>query len=218
MKKLLLCALCAALPLLAACGALDVIGNDSVTAFDEMLNVLPAAADGDTWVLTAPDGAAAFVWSGDFGKTDAYDVWLELDAAPFTAAGLDPARLPAGMAQGRRLVAGVSLGAQTPAPETSASPVLSYGQIVTRARTRIGYHAAMDHFGVDLDGGFMFEWARDMTANDKDIVFVLDPEVFRRAGVDVGTVEGWTLATVETMDEAGRPVEVEKLLKPFDIG
>ncbi|MDR2671410.1 MAG: hypothetical protein LBC26_06805 [Oscillospiraceae bacterium] len=218
MKRLLLCALCAALLLLTACRALDVIGNGSVTSFAGVLDALPAAAAGDTWMLTAPDGAAAFVWSGDFSRTGVYDAWLELDAAPFVAAGLDPGRLPDGMAQGERLVAGASLGAQAPAPEVSESPVLSYGQIVAQQRARIGHHAAMDHFGVDLDGGFMFEWARDMAANDKDIVFVLNPEPFRQAGADVGAIEGWALAMVETMDEAGRPIEVEKLLKPFDIG
>ncbi|MDR0671650.1 MAG: hypothetical protein LBF64_04985 [Oscillospiraceae bacterium] len=218
MKKFLLCALCAVFLLLTACRALDVIGNDSVTSFAEVLDALPAAGAGNTWVLSAPDGAAAFIWSGDFSRTDVYDAWLELDAAPFAAAGLDPTRLPAGMAQGGRLVTGASLGAQAPAPEVSESPVLSYEQIVSQQRARIGHHTAMDHFGVDLGGGFMFEWARDMAANDKDIVFVLNPEPFRQAGADVSAIEGWTLAMVETMDEAGRPIEVEKLLKPFDIG
>jgi F420-0:gamma-glutamyl ligase len=63
----------------------------------------------------------------------------------------------------------------------------------------------------------MFEWAKDMTTNDKDIVFVLNPEVFINAGVDASNVEGWVFAKVETMDESGKKIEVDKFLKPFDL-
>ena len=65
--------------------------------------------------------------------------------------------------------------------------------------------------------GNKFEWAKDLSANDKDIVFVLDPQVFTDAGVDVANVNGWIFAKVEVMDESGNKVEVEKLLKPFNL-
>lgn len=47
-------------------------------------------------------------------------------------------------------------------------------KIVEKSRDSIGYHAALDHYGIDLENGNMFEWAKDISTNDKDIVFVLN--------------------------------------------
>jgi hypothetical protein len=63
----------------------------------------------------------------------------------------------------------------------------------------------------------MFEWAKDLSTNDKDIVFVLDPGPFIAAGVDPGRIEGWVFAKVPVMDASGKPVEVDKILKPYDL-
>jgi len=70
---------------------------------------------------------------------------------------------------------------------------------------------------VDLANGNMFEWAKDMSKNDKDIVFVLNPQVFIDAGVDPAKVEGWVFAKVEKEDENGKKIQVDKFLKPFDL-
>mgnify|MGYP003614764389 FL=1 len=75
----------------------------------------------------------------------------------------------------------------------------------------------MDHFGIKLGNGNMFEWAQDTASNDKDIVFVLDPEFIGQYGADVANIEGWLYADVEVMDEDGKLVTVKKLLKPFDL-
>ena len=37
------------------------------------------------------------------------------------------------------------------------------------------------------------------------------------AGVNPESIEGWVFAEVEVMDEAGKMMMVEKLLKPFDV-
>ena len=55
------------------------------------------------------------------------------------------------------------------------------------------YHAALDHYNVNVGGGNLFEWAKDMGKNDKDIVFVLDGP-FIAASVDPGAVAGWVFA------------------------
>ena len=81
----------------------------------------------------------------------------------------------------------------------------------------VGYHAALDHYGLSFGNGNVFEWAKDFTTNDKDIVFVLNPQTFIDAGVDVEAIEGWVFAKVEVMGADGKMTEVEKLLKPFDI-
>ncbi len=56
-----------------------------------------------------------------------------------------------------------------------------------------------------------------MAKNDKDIVWVLNPEPFIAAGVDPAKIKGWAFAKVETKDDAGKTVFVDKLLKPFDL-
>ena len=98
-----------------------------------------------------------------------------------------------------------------------ATPLTSYENIVKLKRDSINYHSALDHYGVNLGDGNVFEWAKDLSTNDKDIVFVLNPKVFIDAGVDPQKLEGWVFAKVETMDMNGKPIEVEKFLKPFDL-
>lgn len=73
---------------------LDVVGQNSITALDEILKTIPDQVSADEinvgWSLTAPDQAARFVWSEDYSRSPLYDVQLELDAKPFLDAGLDP--------------------------------------------------------------------------------------------------------------------------------
>jgi copper chaperone CopZ len=88
---------------------------------------------------------------------------------------------------------------------------------IKEAVTGIGYHGALDHYGVSLGDGNLFEWAKDMSANDKDIVFVLNPAPFIAAGVDPNKVDGWAFAKVTVDDENDKPIEVDKLLKPFNL-
>ncbi|AUS97391.1 hypothetical protein CDQ84_15760 [Clostridium thermosuccinogenes] len=205
----------------ASCSQLDVIGNKSITSFKEVLDAMPDKIAADEvnggWTLTAPDNSAKFFWSKDFSKSKLYDAMLEFDAKPFIDAGLDINKLPDGMVSEDKLVVGVELSSESITYDGEATPIASYEKIVELKRDSIGYHAALDHFGVDLAGGNMFEWAMDIGMNDKDIVFVLNPQVFIDAGVDPEKVEGWVFAKVETMDMNGKKVEVDKFLKPFNI-
>lgn len=203
-----------------ACQKLDVIGNGSVVAFNEILETVPEQtsdkeSDG-IWNLEALDGSAVFSWSKDFSKTD-YDASLTIAVKPFIDAGLDTTKLPQEMLVGDNIIVGVNLGDEILSYEDEISPIESYEQIVKLKREHIGHHSALDHFGIDLGGGNMFEWAKDINTNDKDIVFVLNPELFINAGVNVNEIEGWIFAKVETMDKNGKKVEVDKLLKPFDL-
>jgi hypothetical protein len=89
--------------------------------------------------------------------------------------------------------------------------------LVRNHRTMLGYHAALGHFGLALGGGNMVEWAQDEHANDKDLVFVLNPQPFADAGVDVAKVQGWVLADVAVMDAQGRKSTARKLLKFYNL-
>jgi hypothetical protein len=203
----------------------DLVGQTAITTFGEMTGALefpPAADDMDgTWFLTAPDGEAAFWWRKEAKPERMFDVYLCFDAEPFVKAGLDLDKLPMemkGMLEDRgKLMIGKKLSQKPLEYDGDITPLSSFGQIVKLDRESIGYHAALDHYGVTVADGFVFEWAKDMSKNDKDIVFVLDPKIFIDAGVAPLKVEGWNYAKVPLEDARGRKFEAEKFLKPFDL-
>jgi len=144
-------------------------------------------------------------------------VLIEVDAKPFIDAGLDIAKLPEKYISGDKINVGADLGDENVSYDADVTPTASYEKIVQLKRDYIGYHNALDHFGIDLTEGNAFEWAKDISNNDKDIVFVLDPQVFINAGADPNKIEGWIFAKVEKMDEKGKMMEVDKLIKPFNL-
>lgn len=215
-------ALCAAILAAAAgCARLDVVGKGSITSFGALLDAVPGQVAADElnvgWSLGAPDGTARFIWSEDYSKSPLHDVMLEFDAQPFLNAGLDPDKLPGEIAfYENMLMVGKKLGDNELKYSGAPTPLASYEKIVESYRDTVGYHTALDHYGVEVGNGNMFEWAKDLSTNDKDIVFVLNPEPFLAAGVDPNNVEGWVFAKVP-VDIDGKPAEVDKLLKPFDL-
>jgi hypothetical protein len=208
--------------ILLSCGNLDVVGKDSVSSFEKILNTMPQAVKPDEmnggWSLDAPDNEARFIWSRNFAESPLHDVMREFNAAPFIAAGLDTEKLPDTFAvyEGKIMI-GAKLGQEVLKYNGAPTPLASYEQIVKLKRSAIGYHGALDHYGVNLSDGNLFEWAKDMSVNDKDIVFVLNPEPFIKAGLNPNNIEGWAFAKVTVDDANGKPVEVDKILKPFNL-
>ncbi|MDR1599837.1 MAG: hypothetical protein LBS11_08230 [Oscillospiraceae bacterium] len=226
---------------LAGCAAglksLDVVGQQSVTSFDAVLKVIPDRVQADEanvgWSLTAPDDSVRFIWSEDYSRAPLHDVMLELDARPFLDAGLDPEKLPdnyafyEGEAMGgmgaKMLMVGAKLGGDKLAYSGEPTALAAYEQIVNKYRGAVNFHTSLDHFGVLLGDGNLFEWAKDMKTNgyddtpqDKDIVFVLNPEPLIASGVDPEKVVDWAYAQV-SVDVDGKPELVWKFLKPFDL-
>lgn len=219
-KSILIPVLLVATVIFAGCTSqLDVVADKSISSFESVINELPIEADSEdsSWILTAPDNSAKFLWSKDFSSTTDYDVKLEFDSQPFINAGLDISKLPEGAIYGDKIILGTDLSDEKLTYNGEATPLDSYKKIVEKSRDSIGYHAALDHYGIDLENGNMFEWAKDISTNDKDIVFVLNPQMFIDAGVNPQEVEGWVFAKVETMDKDGKKIEVDKFLKPFDL-
>lgn len=209
--------------ILSACGQVDVVAKTAVTSFDSLIDKLGDQVSLDesknAWVLLSPTGESLEL-SRDFGSDNA-DAVVEFDAEPFVNAGLDVSKLSQDQyvydsATGRiRMPYEFSQDEFTFTDTTTA--VDTFQQIVDTNRKIIGYHAQLEHYGIALGNGNMFEWAKDMDKNDKDLVFVLDPQPFIDAGTDPAKVEGWVFGKVKVDNGKGKMVEVDKLLKPFDL-
>ncbi len=213
-----------------ACAETDVVARVARTSFGAVVEASGPSAAWDealgAWSL-ASEGGDRVLLSADFSGAPSEgsgraDVALSLDAAPFLAAGLDPARLAGGPGYGYsledgRLVLRFELGDAKFPPEASGSFQAAFDALVGARRDVLGYHAALDHYGLALGGGNAFEWAKDAAKNDKDLVWVLDPAALVAAGLDPAAVEGWVFAEVEVMDAEGRKQLVEKLLRPYDL-
>jgi hypothetical protein len=193
----------------SSCKKLDVVGNGSIKSFEKMLDALKDNVSFHEvgWELSAPDNSARLLWGDGI-------IMLELDAKPFLDAGLDPSVFPYDVFEDKIMIYEELWQDK---PVVGYTPLASYEQIVQRRRDIIGYHASLDHYGVTIKEGSLFEWAKDMDTNDKDIVFVLNPKPFLDADVIPGNIEGWLFAKVTVDDENGRPVEVDKILKPFNL-
>lgn len=216
------------------CGATDVVAKFANASFASVVATSGdrvAWSDEDySWALSSPEGDRV-LFSSDFSRNGAMDGNPDMDkpdaefifdAAPFIDAGLDIANIPS--ADGVKyeiedgtLMLHFELGSDTFADEAKKSLVATFAEIVRTERARIGYHEKLDHYGIMLGDGNMLEWAKDMAKNDKDLVFVLNPAPFIAAGVDPAKIRGWVFAKVETKDDAGKAVFVDKLLKPFDL-
>jgi hypothetical protein len=222
MRKARLLDLGLLLPLmLSACQSPDVVARDSAASFGTLLAAIPDRITPDDniggYALEAPDGSARFLWSQDFSRGSVYDVWLETDIMPFVEAGLDTAKLPEGVVHEGLIIVGADFGKQPPGYPGEATAQKAFEQIVKYKRDSIKYNKAADQYSIDLGGGHMFEWAGKFAENDKDIVFVLNPQPFTAAGTDPNKIPGWTFAKVEKVDGKGNTVQADMLLKPFNI-
>jgi len=215
--------LAAAAFLLASCSAVDVVGRTAITTFQALLDATSGsvALDGaaNRWMLTSK-GGERFSWSADFAGT-ASDFQISFDARPFLDAGLDTSKLPAERysfdAASGTLTLSFEAGGERFTYAGVATPLETFRKIVAAYRPIIGYHAALDHYGIALGDGNMFEWAKDMAKNDKDIVFVLNPGPLEAAGVDPARITGWIFAKIPVKDATGKTVDVDKFVKPYNL-
>ena len=206
-----------------ALAATDVTARFAKESFAAMLDSLPedtAAKAVDTgWFFPAPDGSAEFFWNPRPQTADSPPAALRTPIAPFLEAGLDPTLLPDGIVHNNLLSfvmrdEGLTME-EAPSP-TGASA--AFGAVIDSFRDRLSFHFQLEHYGLDLGDGALLEWASDPATNSLDLVFVLDPEMFLKAGADINAIAGWSYGTIIIHDPAtGRKTEVAKLLKAFDL-
>lgn len=216
MKKIILTTLALALSavLLAGCAAADVILKYSPSSLDKIVekfpNLVTDNTEADHYYYLTVDGETILKVSHNYAETGAEDLVIQTPLQPFLDAGLDPAKLGAGYRADDTslyLVADFGAGSGDQMGVTSA-----LFESAKADRSVLTYHADLDHYGIKLPAG-KFEWAKDESTNDKDIVFVIAAKPLADLGVDVQHVEGWVFKTMK--DDAGRDFDV--LLKPYSL-
>lgn len=225
MKKMLIVVAALGIVLVfAGCQATDVVGKVAVTSFESVISVDSNQVAFDEmnngWALNSP-GGERFIWGKDFSSVDKPDFMIELDATPFVKAGLDGSKLDKDMylfnPSTNILMVHSEIGTDKLGASDTTKPLDTFKAIVKTYRDTIGYHEKLDHYGVKMGGGNMFEWAKDMSTNEIDIVFVLDPKALIDAGVDPTKVTDWKFAQVEVKDDQGKDIIVDKFLKPYNL-
>lgn len=225
MKKMIVGAVVLTLVLaLAGCQGTDVVGKVAVTSFESILKTVGDKVTADDqnggWSLKSV-GGERFIWSRDFSAENKPDLIMELDAVPFLDAGLNPEKLDKGVylydPASKILKVYTELGADKFAYSGESEPLDSFKQLVATHRDSIAYHEKLDHYGVAFGNGNVFEWAKDTASNDKDIVFILNPQPLIDGGVDPANVKEWVFAQVEIKNDQGKDELVDKFLKPYDL-
>lgn len=203
--------------ILVGCQKTDVVVTSGLKSFEAMAAVpavntqLNAAG---YYTLFAPNGESVSLTTAP--ETSDKDLLMTLDLTPFVAAGLDTAKLPEGYSAADNQLIITSEFSDQPYEKAATDAVSALSGLIAAQRDRFGYHEALDHYGIGFGNGNMFEWAKDMSKNDKDYVFVLEPTLLEEAGVNPENVDGWLYADVEVMAN-GQKKTVKKLLKPFDL-
>jgi len=196
---------------LAGCADADVVLKYSPGSLDAITKAFPdlVKTSGNYVVLTV-DGATSLKSSSDFKQTGKDDILFETPLKPFTDAGLDVSKLPEGYkVESDKFYLTADYSDGTGKKENIKDSVFD---AVKTDRMLLTYHQALDHYGVKLTRG-KFEWAKDYTKNDKDIVFVIAAKPLADLGVNVQNIEGWVFKTMQ--DESGNDIDV--LLKPYDL-
>ena len=216
MKKIILIAAVLALSavILAGCSSADVVLKYSPDSFKTIAEKYPDIITDNTltdhyYYLTI-DGETTLKISHDYSLTGTDDIILETPLKPFVDAGLDVSKLGAGYKVADDmlyLTADYGNGSGMKDNVTD-----SLFESVKYDRSMLTYHQKLDHYGIKLTAG-KFEWAKDYTTNDKDIVFVIKAQPLKELGVDVNNISGWTFTTVQDTDGSN----VDVLLKAYNL-
>jgi hypothetical protein len=204
----------------SSCYSLDVIGQDSVRSFDLLLESQNGGAICDeancVYTFSSPDKDVTLNWSYAYDSDSFYDLYYTFDAAAFIQAGLDISRLPEQYRfDNGKITVGRQLGDEKLASTGEMiSPNEAYRNIVVRKRRAVGYHNL--HYNLDLENGNLFEWARFMNKDLRDVTFYLDPFPLIEAGVDPNLVQGWDYISACIM-ENGEDADVDKFAKNYNV-
>ncbi len=207
--------------ILVSCQQPKTEDKAAISSFKDVLDTIPENVKADEiyggWALIAPDGDERFIWSKDFSKSPYHDVLIEFDSKPFVDAGLDLSKLPANIVLNKKIMVGVKLGNENLTYNGEATPLDSFRKIIEIRPTQVVYHSELDHYGINLENGNIFSWAKDMLNNDSDIQFLLDSKMLTDAGVNPTKVTGWEYKKSKVKDSNGNEIEIYKFIKSFNL-
>lgn len=213
MKKIIMAAisLVLAAALFTGCASTDVVLKYSQESFGNIMKAYPTLVTEtkDNYYSLTVDKETLLKVSRDYSASEE-DIVLSTPIQPFIKAGLDVAKLGKGYkTDDANLYLVTDFGKGSGAKSTVEQALF---ESVTADRKALTYHQELDHYGIVLNGG-KFEFAKDYTKNDKDLVFVIAAKPLRDIGVNVQKIDGWVFKTMK--DESGKDVDV--LLKPYDL-
>jgi hypothetical protein len=171
-----------------------------------------------SWTIESPGGDKLDIGS-DFSKNGP-DITMTFDATQFLLSGLDYGKLPKEYTYDwnrKTLTISFDLGSNALPPGSDGSVTDTFKGIVSVYRKNIGYAAELDLFGILLGNGNSFDWAKDMSSNDKDMVFILNPEPLIKAGLDPYRPEGWVFTKVTAKGKNGGEIKIDKLIKAYNL-
>lgn len=191
----------------------DIVKNTAANSFNDLLinNEIKKEKQGSNWVVTMPDETTKLIFYISEKETK---ILLKIDAKPFADNGLDVTKLPPYISYNnvsKELTIESIYGNKKLDNDSTINFI--YDDIITTYRDKLGYHSILDHFGLLLEDGNAFEYAKDISTNDKDIVVVLNPSIFINASVDIENLVDYKYIDVE-MDNGDK---VKKLVKIFEL-
>ena len=200
--------------ILAGCSSTDVVLKYSPDSFktiaEKYPNIIKDNTKTDHYYYLTVDGETTLKISHDYSLTGTDDIMLQTPLKPFVDAGLDVSKLGTGYkVADDMLYLTADYGNGTGMKDTVTDSLF---ESVKHDRSVLTYHQKLDHYGIKLTAG-KFEWAKDYTTNDKDIVFVIKTQPLKDMGVDVNNISGWTFATVQDTDGSN----VDVLLKAYNL-
>ncbi|HWQ78143.1 MAG TPA: hypothetical protein VN381_04965 [Anaerovoracaceae bacterium] len=214
----------AALVTVTGCQSLDVVAEVAVTSFDSLVKAVPdkVAFDGEKggWAISGLDDKERVILSEDFSGSNP-DITVEFEAAPFIDAGLDIEKLPGDQYLYDKSTGKITMpfkyGKDKFESGTEKSALGLFKEIVKTQRSIVGYHEEGDHYKIDLGNGNLFGWAKDMSANEADLIYILNPEPLIDAGVDTSKIKEWVFPKIPVTDKDGKQIQVEVFIKAFNI-
>lgn len=216
MKKILVITtvLVLAVAVLAGCGGTDVVLKYAPGSFQKIVDKYPNLITDKTteehYYYFTIDGETTLKISHDYDLTGTEDIVIATPLKPFVDAGLDVTKLTSGYrADADTFYLTVDDGNGTGMKKTVKDSLF---ESVKADRANLTYHQTLDHYGIKLTQG-KFEWAKDYTTNDKDVVFVLLAQPLKDLGVDVNNISGWIFMTLKDPDGTSTDV----LVKPADL-
>lgn len=223
-KLLLIFSLVTIMFLFTGCQATDLVAKVSVTSFDSLVKAVPDQVVIDNinkgWEIRGVDGEESLLLSYDF-NSDKPDITVKFDAKPFLQAGLDVSKLPKGQYLYDKTTGLITMpfeyGGDSFSENAKKTVLNTFKEIVKTNRDIIGYHEEGDHYKISLGNGNSFAWAKDMDKNKTDMAFILNPEPFIAAGVDMSSIKDWVFTKMPMTDKDGKPIKVDVLIKGFDV-